>query len=130
MKTGSKVVRTSLTTCYAKMTALLEADHVSSFDAKNYLMTRFDGQINDRSFMGFYLQGYHQFYQRFGHCLAESSLLEFGGGPSIYSLISAAPYVKRITFAEYVPSARHEVEIWQKNDPSSHNWSPYFKYNN
>lgn len=106
------------------------AAHQTMFDAKNYLQTRFNGEINDKeSFMSFYLQNYHQFYTKFSTNWDNStaSLLEFGGGPAIYALISAAPHFHDITFAEFIPAARTEVELWRKNDPEAHNWTPYFE---
>ena len=105
-------------------------DHQTEFDARNYLRTRFDGTFDKRiSYVPFYLKCYHEFYQLNGFRLnrRSSRLLEFGGGPALYSLVSAAPHYKEICFAEYISVARREVELWRDNEPDAYDWSPYFK---
>ena len=60
------------------------------------------------------LKGFHSFYEQYISGTAGSkSLLEFGGGPTIYPLISAAKYVDNITFAEYAETNRNEIELWR-----------------
>ena len=54
------------------------------------------------------------------------TMLEFGGGPCIHSLISACPHVKEIVFAEFTEANRKETEAWRNRDKSSHDWSPFF----
>ena len=46
-------------------------------------------------------------------------LLEFGGGPSLYALISAAKHVDKIVFAEYAENNRREVEMWVEGKTGS-----------
>jgi len=46
------------------------------------------------------LQWYHQTYLGLDNC---KSLLELGGGPTIYQFISAAPKLESITFTDYLP---------------------------
>ena len=55
-------------------------------------------------------------------------MLEFGGGPVIDNLISAAPYVREIVFAAYAENERKEVELWKDNKQGAHNWSPFFQF--
>ena len=55
-------------------------------------------------------------------------LLEFGGGPVIYPLISAAPHVAEVVFADYAQSSLDEVSLWKSSDPHAHDWSPYFRH--
>ena len=55
-------------------------------------------------------------------------MLEFGGGPVIKNLISAAPFVQEIVFSAYSESKRTEVELWKDNKQGAHDWSPFFKY--
>jgi len=43
--------------------------------------------------------------------------LEFGGGPIIRSLISAAPYVSESVFSDYIESARKQLVMWKDNKP-------------
>lgn len=100
------------------------------FDAKLYLRTRHGEQIDEkRSCVPFYLRSFHDFYTTLHDKWDRKNarLLEFGGGPTIYTLISAALYVKDITFAEYVGASRKEVRKWIDRDPDSHNWFPYVR---
>jgi len=55
-------------------------------------------------------------------------VLEFGGGPSIFDLIAAAPYAEEIIFAEYNEKNWEEMEKWLQKSPESYDWLPYFKF--
>ena len=84
----------------------------------------------ERGVQPFYLKVIHDFYSDYHHNWKPETarLLEFGGGPCIYPLISAAPHVSEIVFAEYAEEGRKEVELWKNNDPAAHDWTPYFRY--
>ena len=103
-------------------------------DAREYL-TRFsvtNGVIDEeRGVQPFFLESIHDFYRNYHSNWDPDTarLLEFGGGPSIYPLISAAPYVSEIVFAEYAEEGRREIELWKNDDPTAHDWTPYFRYN-
>ena len=101
------------------------------FDSSFYLKRRFsDPEDKERGVQPFYLQSIHDFYQKFhsqwNHSTAR--LLEYGGGPVIYPLISASPFVSEITFSDYADGSIKEVMLWKDKDPSAHNWTPYFQY--
>lgn len=98
------------------------------FNARSYLEARFATPNEFRS--EFYLRSFHDFYQKY-HSEWDAKtarVLEFGGGPCIHTLISAAPYVSDITFADYAEDNLQEIRLWRDNDPSSFNWSPFFEY--
>ena len=103
-------------------------------DAREYLI-RFsvaNGVIDEeRGVQPFFLESIHDFYRDYHRNWDPDTarLLEFGGGPSIYPLISAAPYVSEIVFAEYAEEGRREIELWKNDDPTAHDWTPYFRYN-
>ena len=103
-------------------------DDYSRFDATTYLHTRYSCPENTRS--QFYLRCFHEFYQQYhtqwDH--TKGRLLEFGGGPVIVPLISAAPFFSRIVFSDHAESGRKEVELWKDNDPSAHDWMPYIRH--
>lgn len=44
------------------------------------------------------------------------------------SLISAAPYVNKITFSAYLESERKEIELWKHGKSDAHDWSSHLKY--
>ncbi len=56
-----------------------------------------------------------------------SILLEFGGGPTIYPLITAASKVKAIHFADYLDTNLDEIRLWKNNSEEAFNWRKYFK---
>lgn len=100
----------------------------SHFDARSYLITRYSNL--DEEWIQILLQCFHVSYQKYHtpwdpNC---TRLLEFGGGPSILPLISAAPFVSEIVFSDYAESSRTQVQLWRDNDPKAYNWSPYFKH--
>ena len=103
-------------------------------DARGYLIRRFsarNGAIDEeRGIQPFYLKSIHEFYHEYHSSWNQETarLLEFGGGPCIYPLISAAPHVNEIVFAEYAEEGRKEVELWKNNNPNAHDWTPYFRY--
>lgn len=104
------------------------------FDYGSYARRRFSaprGIIDEeRGVQPFYLQSYHNFYHRFSPewDASNASLLELGGGPVIYPLISASPYVSEVVFTDYIEGNREQVRLWKDRVPSAHDWSPYFKH--
>lgn len=52
-------------------------------------------------------------------------ILEFGGGPTIISLIAAAPKASDITFCDYVAENRAVVRRWLDGDEADFDWTPY-----
>ena len=110
------------------------SDPVDTFDAKTYLNRRFtahNGIVDEeRGVQPFYLKCYHDFYQTFHHNWdpTKARLVEIGGGPVIYPLISAAPYVSDITFADYAEVNLEQIKLWVNSDLQAHDWSPYFNH--
>jgi hypothetical protein len=54
-------------------------------------------------------------------------LLDFGGGPTIYPLISAVRRASEIHFCDYLEANLHEVRRWISADPASFDWSPFIR---
>ena len=115
-------------TLIANFSTWLRMDDYSKFDAATYLRTRYSNPEDGRS--KFYLDCFHEFYQQYhtqwDHTKAR--LLEFGGGPVIVPLISAAPFVSGIVFSDHAESGRKAVQLWKDNDPKAHNWMPYIAH--
>ena len=103
-------------------------DDYSRFDAAGYLRSRYPNPEDARS--KFNLHCFHEFYQQYhtqwNH--SEARVLELGGGPVIVPLISAAPFVSEIVFSEYAEDNRAQVQLWKDNNPTAHDWMPYFRY--
>jgi hypothetical protein len=56
------------------------------------------------------------------HC---DDVIEIGGGPTIYQLISIAPLCGRIVFGDFLPANLDEVRKWASSAPDSFDWSAY-----
>jgi hypothetical protein len=54
-------------------------------------------------------------------------LLDFGGGPTIYTLISAAARVDEIHLADYLEANLEEVNRWVRADPNAFDWTEFIK---
>ena len=100
-------------------------DYQNRFDPKafpNYYNGTGD-QVEDSEFP---LRCFHEFWSKMPK--RNARVLDFGGGPAIYDLISAAPYAEEIIFAEYSEENRKEVAAWREKSPNAHDWSPFFKF--
>ena len=57
----------------------------------------------------------------------QSVLLDFGGGPTVYSLIASANYAREIHFCDYLESNLEQVRIWLKAHPHAFDWTEFIK---
>ena len=57
-------------------------------------------------------------------------VLDYGCGPVVCNIISAAglPGVSEIVLAEYTERNLQAIQQWLDRDPSTFDWSPYFRY--
>ena len=85
-----------------------------------------NGTGDQLEYTEFPLRCFHEFWSKMAK--RNARVLDFGGGPAIYDLISAAPYAEEIIFAEYSEENRKEVAAWRERSPDAHDWSPYFKF--
>ncbi len=53
--------------------------------------------------------------------------LDFGCGPTIWSVLSSSAQCSDITLAEFAPQLRKEVEKWIKKDNTAFDWKPMIK---
>ncbi|XP_062512598.1 nicotinamide N-methyltransferase-like [Corticium candelabrum] len=68
----------------------------------------------------------HDFYSEVE--LHDARILEFGGGPTIYSLISAAPYTREIVFTDINSQALEEIRRWKESQPDALDFSDVIGY--
>lgn len=54
-----------------------------------------------------------------------STFLEYGGGPTIYQLVSFTPRLGSICFTDYVGKNIIAVKDWIKKEEHSHDWTPF-----
>ena len=52
-------------------------------------------------------------------------MLDFGGGPTLYSLIAAAPKMREIHFSDYSEPNREEVLRWLHRDRRAFDWHAF-----
>ncbi|MFQ3680480.1 MAG: guanitoxin biosynthesis pre-guanitoxin forming N-methyltransferase GntF [Pseudanabaenaceae cyanobacterium] len=91
----------------------------ASFNARTYLQEYY-GDVGPENL------AYLQFFARqFGALSPQQTLLDFGSGPTIYSVISAVPKVERIVLSDYVAANREELVLWRQNDPQAFDWTPF-----
>ena len=79
----------------------------------------------------FQLAKIYQFYTALESQAASEKrlhILEFGGGPSIAPLISAASYAEKIVFSEFVGRNREFVDLWKKRKSSSPDFLPLIEF--
>lgn len=92
-----------------------------TFEPKHYLKTYY-------SAIGSENYGLLDFFSKaFQDIKKDSVMLEFGGGPTVYQLISAAPKVKTIHFADYLDKNLDEVRLWKSNVKGAFNWDKFIK---
>ena len=104
----------------------LSENYQADFCPQNYLQTYY-ADVNEFECL---LESYHEFYTKYNTDWDSNSaaVLEFSGGPVIAYLISAAPYVKTITFSAYTEQERREVARWKNNEKDAHDWNIFFEY--
>ena len=98
------------------------ANDFSTFSAREYLKEFYPSLNPENEFL---LKFYHDFYASIPH---QRTLLEIGGGPTIFQLLSASRKVDEIIFSEYAQSCRDEVNLFLKDDPNSWNWDTYIQF--
>jgi NNMT/PNMT/TEMT family len=89
---------------------------------RTYLSQYYEGDINlgNKALLQFYAQIYED--------LGGRSVLEFSGGPTIYSLITAARTAGWIHFCDYNLECLNEVNKWLIEDDSAFDWGCCTKY--
>lgn len=95
--------------------------HNEHFNPRNYLnhyYSKVDSE-NDE-LLKFFIESYQ-------NVNPNSLLLEFGGGPTIYSLITASAKVKEIHFSERLKYNLEEVKLWKEGNVGAFNWDIFIR---
>ncbi|MGL5831250.1 MAG: guanitoxin biosynthesis pre-guanitoxin forming N-methyltransferase GntF [Candidatus Altimarinota bacterium] len=100
----------------------IEKEFKNTFSAKDYL-NEYYTELSDENL--YLMDWYSEVYAKM-HFKGEEKLLEVGGGPTIYQLISAAAKVREITFTDYVEGNLEAVRDWigQKDNF----WDKFLEY--
>ena len=94
------------------------------FDTDNYLKTRFC-HVNVKGRILFPLERFHE---EFSALPGSLSILDYGTGPVIMTLISAVRNASEIVLAEYSSLNRDALRSWLDNKPNAFNWLPFFEH--
>jgi hypothetical protein len=107
------------------MTAPLCEQDYAPFDPMEYLREYYAqlGEEN-RELLTFFTRAYTQIFRK----LTKASVLEFGGGPTIYQLISAAKYPVSIDFSDFLTDNLHELTKWLDDRPEQFPWDAFIAY--
>ena len=105
-------------------------DYSHGFDVNAYLGHRFSLPEQTLTMHEFTMQKLHEHFQSVQAAKpgTEFKVLDYGCGPVISNVISAARVASEIVLAEYTEEGRTAVRMWLEKNPNSFNWSPFHKY--
>lgn len=93
----------------------------SHFEPQEYL-EEYYAQLSEEN--AFLLDFYHETYRRMP---ADLSVLELGGGPTVYQLLSASRCAREILFTDFLEANRREVERWLEGETGVFDWIQYLE---
>ncbi len=109
---------------YYAHTALVDSAF-APFDPRAYLNEYYSHVGNEnQSLLRFLDEAYTRIFTE----IDAAKILEFGGGPTIYQLISAARYPVSIDFSEYLDANLKEVQLWLQDAPGQFHWDSFIRY--
>lgn len=92
------------------------------FSPRQYLSEQYKTIMREEAFI---LRFLHETYQNFGR--KNLSIIEVGGGPTIYQLISASKYAKEIVFTDFLQKNLEGVQAWVHKKPEAFNWRTHIQ---
>ena len=117
--------------------SLQEGKYDEDFNPLLYLNERLGGidwitaQKNngDRDRVFFPLQCYHEFFATSELATRRNiSFLDYGIGPNLSALISAAPHASEMILCDYAESNLAYLRQWMNKVPMGYSWAPQFEY--
>lgn len=78
----------------------------------------------NRALLDFFDQAYAEIFTS----IEKARILEFGGGPTIYQLISTARYPVAIDFSDYLDVNLIELATWLHDRPNQFSWDAFIGY--
>ena len=104
-------------------------DYHNKFSPSAYLETCYSKRPAEDNFHAFVFQQLHSFFNSVtASGSTDFKVLDYGCGPAIANVISAARVATEVIFAEYTEKNRTAINHWMENDPSAWNWGPHFEY--
>ena len=116
---------TSITLDPIRVSPALSGDAFEPFDPQAYLREYYShlGEEN-RALLHFLHEAYADIFTE----TDSACILEFGGGPTLYQLISAAKYPVAIDFSDYLDENLREIQKWLQNQSGMFSWDNYLRY--
>jgi SAM-dependent methyltransferase len=93
----------------------------STFGARAYLEEYYADVGNEN------LHLLQSLIRAFARIPAHSTILDFGGGPTLYSLFCAATKAASLHFSEYLERNLIEARAWLHGEPDAFDWTPFIK---
>ncbi|MEH2408069.1 guanitoxin biosynthesis pre-guanitoxin forming N-methyltransferase GntF [Nostoc sp.] len=100
-----------------------------SFEPIPYLNEYFDYPSDNYGGVGIENEQFLQFFAQVAHehNLNNSLLLDFGCGPTIYSIVSLGNNCREIHMSDYLQQNLDQVKLWQQGNPQVFDWNPYLR---
>lgn len=105
----------------------MEEDFKTQFVTEDYIANRFHTP-GDSEICDFLLKQLNDFVSSSKLTPNSMRVLDYGCGPSMVYEIGIAPIASEIVLAEFNDSHRAFLQKWLDRDPSTCDWSPYFKH--
>jgi hypothetical protein len=100
-----------------------------SFEPIPYLNEYFNYPSDYYGGVGFENEQFLQFFAEVAHehDLKNCLLLDFGCGPTIYSILSLGLNCCEIHMSDYLQQNLEQVQLWQQGKPQAFDWHPYLR---
>ena len=105
-------------------------DFKKDFDAQEYLESRWHTP-GETEFRCFPYKILHEFFAEKQRTLepgTEYKVLDYGSGPVVAYVVSAATVATEIVFADISEKNQKAIQQWVDRDESAWNWSPHIAY--
>ena len=99
-------------------------DDETGFNPEQYLATRCC-DVNRRERVLFPLEMLHN---EFSALPSSLKILDYGTGPVVMSVISAAAKACELVLSDYSASNRETLRAWLDDEPGAFNWRPFFEH--
>lgn len=102
-----------------------ESDYKSRFIPGDYLNQYFNvvDQTN-HNILKFIVDTTQEYQAKINDC----TVLNFGCGPCIDTVVSLAPLCKEIHMSDYLPENLAEIQAWIKSTPGAFDWKTYIQH--
>src|SRR3989339_189653 len=93
------------------------------FNPRRYLSEQYKTVVREEEFI---LRFLHDAYRALGR--KKLRIIEVGGGPTVYQLISASKYAQEIIFTDFLQKNLDEVQAWKQKIPTAFDWRMHMQY--